>query len=389
MKNMGKTAMKRKIKTLALLLTLVIFLLPILSCDKNFIEKNASLIDLSENSKGSVAVISTYYSSGTGFAVRKTSDALYVATNKHLFYGDSGNFEYDSLSKVTFYNGETASTEKGDAKLIGYSSYHDIAVIKINKDSEAFSKISPLDMEIKETPVVGESLFAIGNSLNYGLALFEGKVSIPCQAIYIKANSIEKTVPVMQITVPVNIGSSGSPIINFAGKVVGIGTYQIPKDENSRPVEGMNFCVPSMIADKVINQIINDNHQGLSDPKEYTSMDTQLVKIQKEKFEINFGSYGFKGILRKDHIEITEVSDNFGSLITLSERAPAVGDKIVKFGTLEIKNADLFKVFAIAESYRRLETISQASKRLVLSYTKAETGEKVDITYLNVYEKNF
>jgi S1-C subfamily serine protease len=135
---------------------------------------------------------------GTGFAVRGDG---YILTSYHIISGaDSIAVSYQSRKHVT-------------AKLIKHSSTNDIALLKINEKTPQY-----LELEEPGNVNIGERVFTIGfpvmELLGAEPKYSEGTIS-SLAGFYDEASF-------MQISVPVQPGNSGGPLLNEKGKVVGI-----------------------------------------------------------------------------------------------------------------------------------------------------------------------
>src|SRR6476619_2722581 len=84
---------------------------------------------------------------------------------------------------------------------------------------------------VRAVPQEGESIVVVGNP--YGL---EGSVS---NGIVSAVREISGYGKIIQITAPISPGSSGSPVVNMAGQVIGIATLQAEQGQS------LNFAVPS------------------------------------------------------------------------------------------------------------------------------------------------
>jgi tetratricopeptide (TPR) repeat protein len=103
----------------------------------------------------------------------------------------------------------------------------DLALLQVDVPRES---VTPLLID-KTTPLEGESIVVIGNP--YGL---EGSVS---NGIVSAVRVIPGYGKIIQITAPISPGSSGSPVVNMAGQVVGVATLQAAEGQS------LNFAVPS------------------------------------------------------------------------------------------------------------------------------------------------
>ena len=80
-------------------------------------------------------------------------------------------------------------------------------------------------------PQEGESIVVIGNP--FGL---EGSVT---NGIVSAVREIPGYGKIIQITAPISPGSSGSPVVNMLGQVIGVATLQAAEGQS------LNFAVPS------------------------------------------------------------------------------------------------------------------------------------------------
>jgi tetratricopeptide (TPR) repeat protein len=103
----------------------------------------------------------------------------------------------------------------------------DLALIQVDVP-EGFA--APLQI-IQTPPQEGESIVVVGNP--YGL---EGSVS---NGIVSAVREIAGYGKIIQITAPISPGSSGSPVVNMRGQVIGVATLQAAEGQS------LNFAVPS------------------------------------------------------------------------------------------------------------------------------------------------
>lgn len=109
----------------------------------------------------------------------------------------------------------TAVFEDGSrhsAQLIGFDEYQDIALLDINADN-----LSPLAIDYSDTPEVGETLLAIGNSRGQFNAARIGQIFALNQFL-----DIAMPESMVGSTLPLAPGDSGGPILNTSGEVLGV-----------------------------------------------------------------------------------------------------------------------------------------------------------------------
>ena len=151
-------------------------------------------------------------SRGSGFFIETDR----IVTNRHVLEG-AFRAEVHSSTGATFsVKGVLAVDLEGD-----------VAVLKIDTPSPP---IKPLPLD-KTSPQEGESVVVIGNPLG-----LEGSVT---NGIVSAVRDIPTFGRIIQITAAISPGSSGSPVVNMQGQVIGIATLQITGGQS------VNFAIPS------------------------------------------------------------------------------------------------------------------------------------------------
>lgn len=176
------------------------------------------LPELVKRIKPSAVAIETFdakdntLSRGSGFFVA----ADRVITNRHVIEKAS-RVEIHLLSGKKFtVKGVLAIDGEGDLALLS---------VEVPKGSAI-----PLPI-VKSVPQEGESVVVVGNP--YGL---EGSVS---NGIVSAVREISGYGKIIQITAPISPGSSGSPVVNMNGQVIGVATLQAAEGQS------LNFAVPA------------------------------------------------------------------------------------------------------------------------------------------------
>ena len=253
-------------------------------------------------------------SQGTGIVISKDG---YIATNSHVI-GDS---------RTRYY--VQAITNDGivyDAKVIGYDSRTDLAVLKINANN-----LTPATFCDSEYVEVGQDVIAVGNpgGLEFQNSLTKGIVSALNREL-----ALSSQVTYIQTDAAINPGNSGGPLCNMYGQVIGINTAKI----SSSSYEGMGFAIPSSIVKSIVDDLISQGYVenrvrlGISGTAVTSSMQ-QYYSIPKGILIGDISEGGpcdGKGIEQNDVItaidskEISSFSDVYA---ILAEHKP--GDKLV------------------------------------------------------------
>jgi len=175
-------------------------------------------------------------STGSGFVFDKEG---HIITNNHVVKNT------EKIS-VTFVDGRSYSAE-----IIGTDPYADIAVIKLDIDSE---KLYPLPIGDSSKLRVGEQVAAIGNPFGLSGSMTSGIVSQLGRLLPVQGTSF--SIPdVIQTDAAINPGNSGGPLLNMKGEVVGINTAIYSNDGS---FSGVGFSIPSNLVLKIIPTLIKE-----------------------------------------------------------------------------------------------------------------------------------
>ncbi len=172
-------------------------------------------------------------SEGTGSGIIISSDG-YIVTNNHVIEGAS------SVS-VTLNTGA-----EYEAKVIGYDSRTDLAVVKITPTEQ----LTVAELGDSSAIEVGERAVAIGNPL--GMEFFGSTTQGIISAINRTITVDNRTMSVIQTDAAINEGNSGGALVNAYGQVIGINAVKI----SSSTVEGMGFAIPISEAKPVLEDLI-------------------------------------------------------------------------------------------------------------------------------------
>lgn len=141
-------------------------------------------------------------SAGTGFVV---SSHGYVLTNDHVVFCPGKGDYYDDV-EISFGQ----ESKRYRLNVLYSSRKHDVAVCQIETRSAPCGKVIQL-LDNYQDLKQGDDVLVIGNGLNMGLAPFSGVVR------YTKNQE-----GLLVYTAPSNPGDSGGPVLNTAGRCIGI-----------------------------------------------------------------------------------------------------------------------------------------------------------------------
>lgn len=134
------------------------------------------------------------------------------------------------------------------AELIGKSPTHDLAVLRIGG---AWQPPEPVPVGSSVDLKVGQKVFAIGNPFGFDYSLTTGVVSALDRTIYNERSGEVRGL--IQTDAAINPGNSGGPLIDSAGRLIGINTAIF---STSGTFTGIGFAVPVDTINRVVPQLI-------------------------------------------------------------------------------------------------------------------------------------
>ena len=160
----------------------------------------------------------------------------HVVTNWHVLAGARG-------AQVRL-----ADQRAFPARLVGASPDHDLAVLKIDvrdRPPPAIPVGSSRDLQ------VGQSVFAIGNPFGFDHTLTSGLISALDRSI--DGDEGRPVHGLIQIDAAINPGNSGGPLLDSAGRLIGVNTAIYSPTGASA---GIGFAVPVDTVNRVVPEII-------------------------------------------------------------------------------------------------------------------------------------
>ncbi len=172
---------------------------------------------------------------GTGFV---WDNAGHIVTNYHVIQGANG-------AKVTMADQTTY-----DASLVGYFPDRDLAVLRIEAPKE---KLPPIALGSSRDLLVGQRVYAIGNPFGLDQTLTTGIVSALNREI---ESFNQRTIRgVIQTDAAINPGNSGGPLLDSAGRLIGVNT-QIASPSGASA--GIGFAIPADEVNRIVPRLIRD-----------------------------------------------------------------------------------------------------------------------------------
>ena len=188
---------------------------------------------------------------GSGFFVRHNL----IATNYHVIEGAArGTAKLVNRNRTYTIEGFTAIDKTNDLALLEIAVYG----------------IKPLPLGDSNTVRIGETVYVAGNPIG-----FEGTVSDGI----ISGRRNKYTKERLQMTAPISPGSSGGPVLNRKGKVIGVSVSGF----HGLGVQNLNFAIPSNYLKILLKQ--SGMVKPLSQQSQSISAETYLLR-GNEKYKL-------------------------------------------------------------------------------------------------------
>ena len=185
----------------------------------SYVVAQENLPSLVKKIQPSVVVILTYdkegkaLAQGSGFFISKDGN---IITNRHVLQGANS-------AQVKVANGKMFPVKE----ILAEDSEGDIILISADIPKDFIHPLSVSNI----LPEAGEHIIVIGNPLGLEQSVADGIASA--------VRDIPSFGKIIQITAPISPGSSGSPVVNMKGEVVGVTTFQMVEGQN------LNFAIPA------------------------------------------------------------------------------------------------------------------------------------------------
>ena len=207
-------------------------------------------IDIFRNAAPSVVYI-------TSIAVRRNLFSLNVyeipqGTGSGFIWDRQGRIvtNFHVISDASRLEVTLADHSTWKASLVGAAPDRDLAVLQITAPA---GKLQPITVGESKNLLVGQKVFAIGNPFGLDQTLTTGVVSALGREITaVTGRTIHD---VIQTDAAINPGNSGGPLLDSAGRLIGVNTaIYSPSGASS----GIGFAVPVGEVNRVVPQIISN-----------------------------------------------------------------------------------------------------------------------------------
>ena len=273
--------------------------------------------------------------SGSGIVLDREG---HILTNNHVI-------ETAQRIDVTLAGGRSFP-----ARLVGTDPLNDIAVLKIDADP---SLLQPVRLVDSDSVVVGQRVFAIGNPFGLKRTLSTGIVASMDRSLEVSGDWVISEV--IQIDASINPGSSGGPLLDARGRLIGMNTAIAAETRQSA---GIGFAIPTRLIVRTVPELIEhgrvvrgvigiaqvaESPQGLrihrltpGGPAEEAGLRGPLVRVQRDgPFQrIQIDRFAADVIVALDRQPIESTAD-FNGLLDGRKPGESVEVTVLRDGELE------------------------------------------------------
>jgi 2-alkenal reductase len=206
-----------------------------------------AVVGLFERASHSVAYITTQ-----GLARR----GLFVA---EVQQGAGSGFVWDERGHIVTNHHVVAGAEKVqvqldpgrtfDAKVIGVAPDYDLAVVKLDAPVPG---LKPIAVGTSKELRIGQTVYAIGNPFGLTRTLTRGVLSALDRQL--PTSDIREIAGVLQTDAAINVGNSGGPLLDSAGRLIGVTTAIRSTSGGS---VGVGLAIPVDLVNRVVPQLIS------------------------------------------------------------------------------------------------------------------------------------
>ncbi len=179
----------------------------------------------------------TVLQTGSGVVWDEAGD---IVTNHHVIAGGTA-------IGVRLTSGEFVG-----AHVVGIAPGYDLAALRLERPRSPLRKLT---IGSSANLQVGQFVFAIGNPYGLDQTLTNGIISALHRRL--PESAAVEIADVIQTDAPINPGNSGGPLLDSAGRMIGLNTAILSRSGAS---SGIGFAIPIDTINRVVPQLIKNGH---------------------------------------------------------------------------------------------------------------------------------
>ena len=285
--------------------------------------------------------------SGSGFLVR-FGDRYLVVTNAHVV----------EMAQPDQIYGYSINQSRYRLRVFGGDSLYDIALLEFADPDKPGPELTPLAFR-PDDPRVGETVYALGNPLGqYPYSVTQGIVGGRNRLL----GGLTGRIGYLQHSASIIWGNSGGPLVDTAGRVVGVNTrIEIADRGQQFLISQLNFALETSVAARVIEGLLRDGRLT----RAYLGLElTQTLSANRFR-------------------KAVATAPIIGSVVPGSPAAPLArfeGYRVDRIGAMPVRNLD--------EAMEAIEAV-KPGERVEFEVTKDGATEAVTVTAGRLTEANY
>lgn len=291
---------------------------------------------------------------GSGFVVSPSGTIL---TNAHVITnaGETGGPVHAADTVYVQFS----DRDRVPAKVVGWDVFDDVGVLRVAPSAHA---LVPVPLGRSATAVVGEPVAAIGSPLGNADSLAVGVVSAVHRSIAALTAPSFSLLDAIQTDAPIAHGSSGGPLLDAAGRAIGINA-QMRSDQGGST--GIGFAVPIDSARRSLRELLTKGHVSYAyagvQTEDLTPSLAQALKLPVRRGalvdRVASGGPAAAAGLRGGSKELAfegETVQAGGDVITAVDGLPVRGaDDLVRIVTNRLRPGDTAVFSVVHDGHRR------------------------------------
>lgn len=213
------------------------------------LEPERAMINLFDQTAPSVAYITTESLVRQGF----------FGEDVGISQGAGSGFVWDAKGHVVTNNHVVANAQRVlvqldagkdpiPARVVGRAPQYDLAVVQL---TQVPPNLRPIPLGASRDLKVGQSVIAIGNPFGLSRTLTTGIISALDR--YLPTQDYIEVAGAIQTDAAINPGNSGGPLLDSAGRLIGVNTAIRSSSGSSA---GVGFAIPADLVNRVVPQLI-------------------------------------------------------------------------------------------------------------------------------------
>jgi putative serine protease PepD len=276
-----------------------------------------SIAQLISPSVVSINVTGTSSGSGTGSGsiYQSNTTTSFIITNDHVIKDAAGGGKIE----VELNNGDVLP-----ATIVGRNSEYDIAVISVKKGN-----LPEIPAGNSTSLSIGDVVIAFGSPLGLSGTVTSGIVSALNRPVTVGSFNAESFMDAIQTDAAINPGNSGGPLVDSAGRIVGVNSAIATVGSGTAGNIGLGFSIPFNQAKRIADELIATGKStkpliGISFDNNFNGVGARIAGLTAGKAAARAGMVEGSIVKRIDGFKINNA---ISAIVRVRSHAP--GDQVV------------------------------------------------------------